>query len=128
MIDSILADVVLLVHFGFILFVVAGGFLLLHRWNWVWVHVPAVCWAAIIEFTNGVCPLTPLENWLRARAGGVAYETGFVERYLVGLVYPAGLTRGAQILLGGVVVAVNLAIYARVLWVRGRTGEGSSRG
>ena len=125
MIDSILADAVLLIHFGFILLVVAGGFLLLHRRGWVWVHAPAVCWAVVIEFTNGVCPLTPLENWLRARAGEAAYRTGFVERYLVGLVYPEGLTRGAQILLGGLVIAVNLAIYVWVLSVRRRKAEGS---
>jgi hypothetical protein len=127
MVERILADAIVLAHFLFVLFAVAGGLLVLHRWAWAWVHVPAACWAALIEFGGWVCPLTPLENWFRARAGQGGYETGFVERYLIGLIYPAGLTRGMQILLGALVVAVNLAIYSWALASR-RRREAESRG
>ncbi len=118
----ILADAVLLLHLAFILFVVLGGILVLRRPNLAWVHVPAALWGAAIEFLGWICPLTPLENWLRAQGGEAGYSGGFISHYLLPVVYPAGLTRGIQLALGGFVVAVNLAVYL-LLWRRGRRAK-----
>jgi len=117
------ADAVLLVHFGFILFVLLGGLLV---WKWpriAWLHLPAVLWGALIEFSAGICPLTPLENRLRQAAGEGGYSGGFVERYLLPVIYPADLTRDVQLLLGLLVLVLNLAIYAAVFWVRRKKSE-----
>jgi len=112
----ILADAVLVVHMGFILFVVGGGFLV-RRWRGVaWVHLPAVAWGALIEFMGWVCPLTPLEIWARSRAGGTGYSGGFIEHYLLPVVYPAALTHETQIVLGALVLIVNVLVYA---WISG---------
>lgn len=112
----LLANLVMLLHFGFILFAVLGG-LLVMRWpRLAWLHLPAVAWAAGIEFYGGICPLTPLENWLRARSGAAGFESGFIEHYLGALIYPEHLTPGMQIILGLSVVAINLAIYGWILW------------
>ena len=108
----ILADFLVLLHLLFVVFVVAGGFLLL-RWPKIaWLQVPAAVWGAYIEFSSGICPLTPLENHLRALGGEAGYSVSFVERYLMPILYPANLTVPIQIVLGGLVVAVNLAAYA----------------
>lgn len=122
---GILADAVLVFHLGFIVFVVVGGFAAV-RWPRVaWLHLPCALWGAAVEFIDGVCPLTPLENTLREMAGGSAYSTtGFVERYLVPLVYPGALTRELQIALGAAVIAVNLVAYTLVLRAR-RSPSGS---
>ena len=109
----VLADVVLVVLLGFVLFVVAGGFLILHRRQMAWVHLPAALWGVVVEWSGWVCPLTPFENWLRAEGGAAGYQGGFVEHYLLAVLYPAGLTRGVQILLGATVLLVNLIAYAR---------------
>ena len=117
------ADLAALAHFAFVLFVVLGGVL---AWRWrglIWVHLPCALWGAWIELSGGICPLTPLENWLRARAGETGYGGGFVEHYLLPVLYPAGLTRGTQIGLGLVVVAINVAIYG-LIFVRSRSGGG----
>lgn len=114
MINLLFADVVVLIHVGFVCFVVLGGLLALKWPGAIWLHLPAVVWGALIEFANWPCPLTPLENWLRRRAGSAGYETGFIEHYLVPLLYPPGLTRGLQIGLGIGVLAVNIAVYT---WV-----------
>jgi len=107
----ILADFLVLLHLLFVAFVVAGGFLLL-RWPKIaWLQVPAAVWGASIEFSSGICPLTPLENHLRALGGEAGYSVSFVERYLMPILYPANLTVPLQIVLGGLVVAVNLAAY-----------------
>jgi hypothetical protein len=112
MIYRLLADVVVLLHLAFVVFAVAGA-LLVVRWRWLaWIHLPAAVWAALIEFAGWICPLTPLENRLRALGGGAGYRGGFVEHYVLPLLYPGQLTRGVQILLGIFVVLVNLAIYA----------------
>jgi hypothetical protein len=114
--QQLAADAVLLIHFAFVLFVVAGG-LLVWRWRWlVWLHLPAVGWGAMVELGGWICPLTPLENRLRAAAGATGYANGFVEHYLMPLIYPAGLTRELQILLGFLVLAINALIYARLWW------------
>lgn len=106
-----LADLVLVLHLLFILFVVLGA-LLVFRWPGVmYLHVPAAAWGALIEFFGWVCPLTPLENTLRTRAGESAYNAGFIEHYLEPVIYPAGLTADISLVLGLGVVAVNLLIY-----------------
>jgi hypothetical protein len=105
------AGLVVLVHLSFVLFVAAGAWLSLTWPRAMWVHLPAVAWAAYIEFSGGICPLTPLENQLRARAGLDYYSGDFVARYLFPVLYPGGLTREAQAVIGLVVLAVNLGLY-----------------
>ena len=110
-----LADLVVLVHFAFVLFVVFGGLLAL-RWPRVmYLHLPAAVWGTFIELAGGICPLTPLENSLRRSAGLAGYEGGFVEHYILPVLYPAGLTRGVQLTLAMLVVGVNVAIYGWVM-------------
>lgn len=113
---GIAADLVVLLHFAFILFVVLGGLLLLKWPRLAWLHLPAALWGALIEFTGWICPLTPLENWLREIGGASGYSGGFVEQYILVLIYPAGLTREIQLFLGLGVLVLNAAIYA--LWWR----------
>jgi hypothetical protein len=114
-VSGILAQVVVALHVGFVLFVVLGGLLVL-RWPWLaWLHLPAAVWGALIEFAGWVCPLTPLENSLRRASGSAEYAGGFVEHYFLPLLYPTGLTRGVQYVLGACVVVVNAAVYWRVL-------------
>ena len=111
----LLADAVVLTHLAFVLFAVLGGFLAL-RWRRVMViHWVAVLWAAMVEFSGWICPLTPLENWLRQQGGGAGYRSDFIAHYIVPVLYPAGLTRELQIVLGILVIVVNLGIYWRVL-------------
>ncbi len=113
-----LADLVLTLHFGFMLFVALGG-LLLVRWpRLIYLHLPAAAWGALIEFMGGICPLTPLEQSLRRRAGEGGYAGGFIEHYLTAAIYPNGLTRGVQIALGMLVVVLNALFYWR--WWRAR--------
>ena len=117
----LLADLVLMLHAGFVAFVVLGALLAL-RWPRVaWVHVPVVLWGAGIEFLGGICPLTPLENHWRRLAGELGYPGGFVEHYLLSALYPDGLTRQVQLFLGALVLLVNVTIYAGVLWRRRRS-------
>ena len=120
-----LATVVVLAHMAFVAFVVAGGVLAL-RWPRVaWLHLPAALWGTMIALVGWICPLTPLENWLRVRAGGRAYDTGFLEHYLLPILYPVGMTRGLQIATGVFVVLVNALIYWRVIHrVRELAGTG----
>ncbi len=118
MLFALLADAVLLLHAAFVLFVMLGG-LLLRRWpRLAWIHLPAAVWGVALEFGGWICPLTPLENALRARAGLAQYRGGFIEHYLVPLLYPAGLTRPAQWLFGVVAALVNVAAYGLLLWSR----------
>jgi hypothetical protein len=125
MFARIAADLIVLVHLGFILFVVLGGLLVL-RWPRVaWIHVPAVIWGALIEFAGWICPLTPIENWLRGAGGSAGYTGGFIEHYIVPIVYPTELSRETQILLGAVVVVVNCVAYG-VGWIRGRRSAKAS--
>jgi hypothetical protein len=113
---AILADVVLVAHLAFVLFAAFGALLAL-RWPWVpWVHLPAVVWGAFIEISGGICPLTPLENRLREMAGGAGYERGFVEHYLVAVLYPDALSRDLQFTLAAMLVALNVVIYTAVWW------------
>ena len=118
------ADLVLVVHFAFLAFVVAGGAFVL-RWPRVaWAHVPAVSWGVLIEFFGWICPLTPLEIALRHRAGEAAYTGGFIAHYVMRVIYPDGLTRGIQVMLGILVLALNGGIYAALI---AREVRGGSR-
>jgi Protein of Unknown function (DUF2784) len=115
-----LASGVLVLHAAFILFVLFGGLLAL-RWRVLpWLHLPAVLWVILIELNGWICPLTPLENRLLEAAGARGYSGGFVEHYLLPLIYPPGLTPGLQALFAAIVAGVNLAVYA-LLWRRLRT-------
>jgi hypothetical protein len=110
-----LATLVVLAHFAFILFVMFGGLLAL-RWRWVpWAHIPCFVWGAGIEVVGGICPLTPLENFLREAAGEAPYMGTFIEHYILPVMYPTGLTRTVQIVLAVGLVVLNVAIYAWVI-------------
>ena len=124
------ADAVALLHLAFVLFVVGGGLLV---WRWprlAWLHLPAVAWGALIEFTGWMCPLTPLEQHLRQIIGQAGYAGGFIDHYLLALLYPVGLTREGQWALGVGVLVINGAVYGLLLgrWARsaGRRGRGQS--
>jgi hypothetical protein len=116
---AVLADLVLVMHFVFVLFVVLGGLLVLRWPRAAWVHVPAAVWGIAIEFAGWICPLTPLENRLRELAGQSTYEGDFIARHLMPLIYPEGLNRAAQIALGFGGLAFNAAIYV-IVWRRKR--------
>jgi len=117
-----LADLVLVVHLAFVVFVLCDGLLAL-KWRWIaWLHLPAAVWGAVVEFTGWICPLTPLENWLREQDGETPYRSDFIAHYLLPVLYPGDLTRGLQVLLGTVVVVLNVAVYWW-LW-RGTEGRG----
>jgi hypothetical protein len=121
MVFRALADATVAIHLAFVGFVLLGGLLALRRPRVAWLHLPAVSWAAWVEFTGSVCPLTPLENWLREQAGGAAYGSGFVEHYLVPILYPASLSRELQWGLGSMVLLLNALVYTAVIWrARGR--------
>ena len=120
MIYRVLADFVLVFHLAYICFVVFGALLLL-RWPKVaWLHIPAAGWGALIEFNGWICPLTPLEDDLRRRGGEEGYSGGFIEHYLLPLIYPGALTREIQLALGTLVVVLNVALYLFVLRRRRR--------
>jgi len=115
MLYRVAADGVLALHLAFVLFALLGGFLVLRRVGLAWLHLPAVAWAAFIEFSGRICPLTPLEDALRQAAGDAGYAGDFLEHYLLAMIYPEGLTHDVQIILGATVVIVNVAIYALIL-------------
>ena len=114
MILLLLADALVLVHLGYIVFVIGGAVLVRFRPGYVWAHLVAVAWGAYVALAHRVCPLTPLEIALRVRAGQVGYSGGFVAHYLIPLIYPKALTPGIQAAEGIFVLALNLALYA---WV-----------
>lgn len=116
MLWQVLADVVLVIHFGFILFALLGGILSIW-WRWMpWLHLPAALWAAALEFGGWICPLTPLENHFRRAGGNAGYGGGLIEHYALPLIYPTGLTPEIQLVLGLVVILVNLGVYGFVWW------------
>jgi len=111
----LLADVVVVIHLGFVVFVVLGGLLVI-RWHRLgWLHLPTVVWGIVLELAGWICPLTPLENRLRRAAGGGGYEGGFVEHYIVPVLYPDVLTRRMQVGLALFVLSVNVAVYAWIV-------------
>jgi Protein of Unknown function (DUF2784) len=109
------ADLVVVIHFAFVIFAVLGGILVLKRKKWAWMHVPSLLWAALIEFADWMCPLTWLEDWLREKGGATSYSGDFVGHYLLPVLYPDKLTRSLQITLGLLVVVGNAVIYAWLL-------------
>lgn len=114
-----IADAVLVVHLAFVLFVVFGGLLAL-RWPRVaWIHLPVALYGVAVEFIGFICPLTPLEVEMRKRGGEAGYTGGFIEHYVTAAMYPEGLTRGAQLVLGAALVMLNAVVYA--LWWRRRS-------
>ena len=109
------ADSVVVIHLVFILFVILGG-LTLFRWSWmIWIHVPTAVWGALVELMGAPCPLTPLENHLRQAGNAEVYGGGFIDHYIMPIVYPPGLTRETQVILGVLILAINLAVYFRYL-------------
>ncbi len=110
------ANVVLVIHLLFVIYVVCGG-ILAFKWKYsIIFHLPAVLWGALLEFNGWLCPLTPLEQWLRVAGGQQGYSGGFVEHYLLFILYPTGLTREIQILLGVFAVLVNILIYTALVY------------
>lgn len=117
MIYGTLADAVVVLHAAFVVFALLGGLLVLRWRRAAWVHVPAVLWAALVEAAGWICPLTPLENLLRSRAGTQMYPSGFIDHYVIPVLYPAALTRELQMVLALAVLVINVLIYT---WVRHR--------
>jgi len=122
---SWLADLILCTHAAFVFFVIFGGLLVLKR-RWIaWLHLPAAVWGVTVEFSGWVCPLTPLENWLREQAGETGYRSDFVAYYLLPVLYPDDLTRDVQLMLGMAVLAINISVYGwlwrRMRWHRHRS-------
>lgn len=112
------ADAIVVVHLAFVLWVILGGLLV---WRWPWLarlHLPAVAWGVFIEWSGGICPLTPWENALRQSAGASGYPGGFIDHYLLAILYPAGLTPELQGILGGAVILLNGIVYGAFLWHR----------
>ena len=121
MLFGVFADLLVVIHLAFILFVVLGGLLVIRWPRLAFVHLPAAFWGALIEFGNWICPLTPLEQKLRLAVGEGAYSGSFVAQYIIPLVYPAGLTREIQLGLGLLLVFLNILIYGYLLLKR-KTG------
>lgn len=123
LISRIAAEGIVVVHLIFILFVILGG-LTLFKWPWmIWVHVPAAVWGGLVELFGAPCPLTPLENHLRLAGNAEAYSGGFIDHYIMPIVYPPGLTRQTQVVLGVLILAVNFAIYFKFLTRKTKAGE-----
>jgi len=108
------ADVIVILHAAFVLFVFLGGIAVLRWKRLAWLHLPAVIWGAIIELSGGICPLTYLEVYLRRKSGEAGYSGTFIEQYIEPILYPLGLTRHAQIVLGISAILLNLAVYAQI--------------
>jgi hypothetical protein len=115
MLYRLLADFVVLLHFAFVLFAVLGGLLVIWWKKAAWAHLPVVIWATLIELIGWVCPLTPLENWLRRRGGEAGYTNTFIEQYILPLLYPVSYTHSVQLMLGFLVLGINLLLYGAVL-------------
>jgi len=110
-----LADVILVAHLAFVLFVVLGGLLVLRWPRLAWLHLPAAIWGVLIEYSGWICPLTPLENSFRTRGGEAGYSGGFIQHYIQPVLYPSGLTRSTQIVLGSLLLILNLTAYGIAL-------------
>ena len=108
---EIAANLILIVHFIFILFVIFGALLFFASTKIIFIHIPAFIWGSYIELTNSICPLTYLENWLLQKANLTTYSESFIQNYLLPIVYPANLTKDIQTYLGITLIAINIAIY-----------------
>ena len=106
------ADIILIIHFLFILFVIFGALLFFVAKKIVFIHIPAIIWGSYIELTHSICPLTYLENWFLHKANLTTYSEGFIQNYLVPIVYPMNLTKDLQIFLGIGLIVINIVIYA----------------
>ena len=106
------ANLTLIVHFAFILFVVFGALLFFVATKIIFIHFPALIWGSYIELTNSICPLTYLENWFLHKANLTTYSEGFIQNYLVPIVYPVSLTKDLQIYLGIALIVINIVFYA----------------
>lgn len=118
MIYALAADAVLALHLAFIVWVAVGGAAALWRPWLAWLHLPAAAWGVFVSLSGRLCPLTPLEQWLRVAAGEQGYAGGFIDHYLIALVYPSGLTRDMQIGIGLFVVSLNVGLYGWLLYRR----------
>ena len=112
---EIAADLILIIHFTFVLFVVFGALLLFASIKIIFIHIPAVIWGSYIELTNSICPLTYLENWFLHKANLTTYSEGFIQNYLVPIVYPMNLTKDLQIYLGIVLIVLNIIVYVLII-------------
>ncbi|HVN72632.1 MAG TPA: DUF2784 domain-containing protein [Desulfomonilia bacterium] len=108
---QILADGVVLLHLGFIIFVIFGGIFIVFQSKVLWFHIPCVIWGILVELIGFICPLTPLENYMRIHAGRSPYSGDFVIHYIEPVIYPEGLTRELQIVMGLLVILFNFFIY-----------------
>lgn len=119
----VLADLVMAIHLAFVLFVAFGGLLVIRWRRWAWLHVPAVIWGALMELAGWICPLTPLENHYRRLGGDKGYAGGFINQYITPVLYPEGLTRRDQVVIGLLVLVINCMVYGLVLriWWKSRT-------
>ena len=109
---EIAANLILIVHFIFILFVIFGALLFFASTKIIFIHIPAFIWGSYIELTNSICPLTYLENWFLHKANLTTYSEGFIQNYLMPIVYPTNLTKDIQIYLGIALILINIVIYA----------------
>jgi len=123
MLYRLAADAVLLVHFAFVLTVIFGGLLALRWPRAAWMHLPVMAWGVGIEIAGAICPLTTIENRLRQLAGEAGYAGGFIEHYIVPVIYPAALTRELQFVLAGIALAINAAVYGYILYRRAGIGK-----
>jgi hypothetical protein len=115
MVFALLAFVTVLFHLAFILFVIFGGFVVARRPRLAPVHLACAAWGAYVSLANRICPLTPLEKWFRRQGGQAGYPGDFIEHYLLAVIYPTGLTATTQQVLGGIVIVLNVAVYAWIL-------------
>jgi hypothetical protein len=112
---EIAADLILIIHFTFVLFVVFGALLIFVSIKIIFIHIPAVIWGSYIELTNSICPLTYLENWFLHKANLTTYSEGFIQNYLVPIVYPMNLTNDLQIYLGIALIVLNIIVYVLII-------------
>ena len=112
---ELFANLTLILHFIFILFVIFGGLLFFIFSKILYIHLPALLWGIYIELNNSVCPLTYLENWFLNKAELATYSNGFINNYLYPIIYPEGLTNNIQIYLGITLIVINILIYGFIL-------------
>ena len=123
MLYRLLADLMVLAHALFVLFVVCGGLAVLRWPRLTWLHLPAAAWGAVVEFEGWICPLTYVENYFRRLGGDRSYDVSFIEYYLEPILYPSGLTSRSQVVMGPGVVGINAVIYALLWRKRSRSAE-----
>lgn len=121
MLSRLFADIILFFHFAFVVFAIFGGLIVLYKRRVAWVHVPVVLWSSAINLAGRVCPLTPLENFFRSAAGQAGYKGGFMEHYIMPLIYPGGMPRELEIVAGVSILIWNGFMYLYIaIWARRR--------